>query len=73
MDAWEQMLAAAHRNGSMFGITTILLWRGYTLCRRGDLPEAEDSLRDAAEQLPQYGYGAAAVPAYDGRPPRPRS
>ena len=61
MDAWEQMLAAAHRRGSMLGITTILLWRGYTLYRRGDLPEAEQSLRDAAESFPQYGYGEAGT------------
>ena len=28
LDVCEQMLAAAHRNGSMFGITAIRLWRG---------------------------------------------
>ncbi len=61
MDAWEQMLAAAHRSGSMFGITTILLWRGYTLYRRGDLPEAEQSLRGAAESFPRYGYGESGT------------
>jgi DNA-binding CsgD family transcriptional regulator len=61
MDVWEQMLSAAHRAGSMFGITTIYLWRGYTLYRRGDLPEAEASLRDAVESFPQYGYGESGM------------
>jgi len=61
MDAWEQMLAAAHRSGSMFGITTIHLWRGYTLGRRGDLPEAEASLRDAVVSFPRYGYGESGL------------
>ena len=62
MDAWEQMLAAAHRSGSMFGITTILLWRGYTLYRRGDLPEAEQSLRDAVESFPAMATARAERP-----------
>jgi DNA-binding CsgD family transcriptional regulator/Tfp pilus assembly protein PilF len=60
MDAWEQMLSAAHRQGSMAGITTIHLWLGYTLYRRGDLPEAENSLRDAVASFPTYGYGRSA-------------
>lgn len=57
MDAWEQMLRAAHESGSMFGITTINLWRGYTLYLRGELPDAERSLREASETFPRYGYG----------------
>jgi DNA-binding CsgD family transcriptional regulator len=61
MDAWEQMLRAAHVSGSMFGITTIYLWRGYTLYLRGDLPEAEQSLRDAVESFPRYGYGQSGM------------
>ncbi len=61
MDAWEQMLSAAHSAGSMFGITTIHLWLGYTLYRRGDLPEAEKSLRDAVDSFPSYGYGQSGM------------
>ena len=61
MDAWEQMLSVAHRSGSMFGITTIHLWLGYTLFRRGDLPEAEKSLRDAVDSFPAYGYGQSGM------------
>jgi DNA-binding CsgD family transcriptional regulator/tetratricopeptide (TPR) repeat protein len=61
MDAWEQMLSVAHRQGSMFGITTIHLWLGYTLYRRGDLPEAEKSLREALDSFPAYGYGQSGM------------
>ncbi len=61
MDAWEQMLSTAHRSGSMFGITTIHLWLGYSLYRRGDLPEAEKSLRDAVASFPSYGYGQSGM------------
>ncbi len=61
MDAWEQMLSTAHRSGSMFGITTIHLWLGYTLYRRGDLPEAEKSLHDAVDSFPSYGYGQSGM------------
>ena len=72
IDVCEQLLAAAHRNGSMFGITAILLWRSYALLRRGDLPEAEESIRAAVDEHARVRLR----PARDGlhRPaPRPRS
>jgi DNA-binding CsgD family transcriptional regulator len=59
------MLQAAHSSGSMFGITTIYLWRGYNLYRRGDLPQAEQSLLDAVDSFPRYGYGDAGM-SYTG-------
>ena len=65
IDVCEQLLAAAHRNGSMFGITAILLWRSYALYRRGDLPEAEESIRAAVSSMPEYGYGQRGM-AYTG-------
>jgi DNA-binding CsgD family transcriptional regulator len=49
----------------MFGITAILLWRSYVLYRRGDLPEAEESIRQAVSSMPQYGYGQRGM-AYTG-------
>lgn len=61
MDAWEQMLGEAHRRGSLFGISTIDLWRGYTLLRRGDLPAAEDLLREAIASFARYGYGESGT------------
>jgi DNA-binding CsgD family transcriptional regulator len=58
-DPWAPMIAEAHRRGSMFGITTIYLWHGYALLRRGDLLEAEASLRAAIESFEAYGYGSS--------------
>jgi DNA-binding CsgD family transcriptional regulator len=49
----------------MFGITAILLWRSYVLYRRGDLPEAEESIRQAVSSMPDYGYGQRGM-AYTG-------
>jgi DNA-binding CsgD family transcriptional regulator/tetratricopeptide (TPR) repeat protein len=65
IEVCERLLAAAHRNGSMFGITAILLWRSYVLLRRGDLPEAEESIRAAVTSMPEYGYGQRGM-AYTG-------
>jgi DNA-binding CsgD family transcriptional regulator len=65
MDLCEMLMAAAHRNGSMFGITAIVLWRSYVLLRRGDLPEAEESIRTAVSSMPDYGYGQRGM-AYTG-------
>jgi DNA-binding CsgD family transcriptional regulator len=45
----------------MFGITTIQLWRGFTLYRDGDLDESERSLLDAVESFPAYGYGRSGM------------
>jgi DNA-binding NarL/FixJ family response regulator len=65
--AWDQMMRIAHRHGSMFGITTIQLWRGYTLYREGDLDESERSLRDAVESFPRYGYGRGGMQYTDAQ------
>ena len=59
-DAWEQMLATAHSRGSLVGITTILLWKGYSDWRRGDLAEAEQQLRTAIDSFKIYGYGESS-------------
>lgn len=61
MAVWDRITRIAHERGSMFGISTIHLWRGYTLYRRGDLPEAELSLRDAVVSFPRYGYGESGT------------
>ena len=59
--AWGQMLDTAHRRGSLFGITTIHLWKGYSDWRRGDLAEAERQLRTAIDTFKVYGYGENAT------------
>ena len=55
MDVWERALARSHRQGSMFGVLTVHLWRGFTELRHGELPAAEDSLRAGIEQISLLG------------------
>ena len=38
-------MVEAHRRGSLFAITGMYLWRGFTLFWRGDLIDAEEELR----------------------------
>jgi DNA-binding NarL/FixJ family response regulator len=60
LDAWEDALADAHRRGSLFAKSVISLWRGFTLYRRGELLDAETSLRTAAEEFVQWDVGGQA-------------
>jgi DNA-binding CsgD family transcriptional regulator len=50
LGVWDDMLADAHRRGSLFGALGVHLWRGWTLTHRGDLGEAEASLHKAREE-----------------------
>jgi DNA-binding CsgD family transcriptional regulator len=54
-DVWERALARSHRQGSMFGVLTVHLWRGFTQLRHGELPAAEESLRSGIEQITLLG------------------
>src|SRR3954469_17409778 len=54
----DQMLADAHRRGSLYQVTGAYLWRGFTLFWRGDLVDAEELTRAAYDQGLQWGYGA---------------
>jgi DNA-binding CsgD family transcriptional regulator len=51
MPLWENALTLAHQRGSLFSVLSVSLWRGHSLLRRGDLPEAEEALRVAIDQL----------------------
>jgi DNA-binding CsgD family transcriptional regulator len=53
---WEQAMSAARRLGSRPQVCSVNLWRGWTWLQRGELGEAEASLREASEQL-QEGFG----------------
>jgi DNA-binding CsgD family transcriptional regulator len=53
---WEETMSAARRLGSQPGVCSVNLWRGWTWLQRGELVEAETSLREASEQL-QEGFG----------------
>ena len=48
----------AHRRGSLFAVTGMYLWRGFTLFWRGDLIDAEEELRASFDQAEAWGYGA---------------
>jgi DNA-binding CsgD family transcriptional regulator len=60
LDAWEQALIDGHRQGSLYGISALHLWRGYALLLRGQLPEAVESLEQAVEEFRNWGHGLAA-------------
>jgi DNA-binding CsgD family transcriptional regulator len=57
LDWWEVARTDAHRRGSLFAISALNLWLGFTQYRRGDLEEAEESLRTALGELEVWGYG----------------
>jgi DNA-binding CsgD family transcriptional regulator len=68
---WEAAMAEAHRVGSAFAVCGVDLWRGWTWLQRGELTEAENSLRSALEGTllveNQYGVGMAYVSAFLSR------
>jgi DNA-binding CsgD family transcriptional regulator len=64
MDAWQVSLADAYARGSLFSKSAISLWYGFTLYRRGDLAEAEASLRMALEELALWGFGQGEATIY---------
>jgi DNA-binding CsgD family transcriptional regulator len=60
IDALDASLADAHARGSLFAVSSVHLWRGFTYIRRGELPEAEADLRAATEEFDVYGYSSVA-------------
>ncbi len=56
--AWETALATAHRNGSLFAISSVMMWQGLGLIRRGDLRAAEPLLRDGVEIMGRWGIAS---------------
>ncbi len=55
LEIWDEVRARTHRKGSLIGVLTVNLWRGFTLMRRGELAEAEESIRSAAEEMVAWG------------------
>ena len=53
---WDEALADAYRQGSMFGKSASDGWRGFTMLHMGELEEADQLLRLAYEGLRAYGY-----------------
>ncbi len=63
---WHECLRDSYRRGALFGALGSHLWLGYTQWRRGDLPEAMQSLRNCAEQNQLWGETALGQPYVDG-------
>jgi DNA-binding CsgD family transcriptional regulator len=59
--AFEKALSVAHRQGSLFSLSAIHLWQGFTLYQRGELVEAEDLLKMALREVKLYGYATGAI------------
>jgi DNA-binding CsgD family transcriptional regulator len=55
LDVWGLMRAEAHRSGSIFALSSVQLWNGYTQFLRGELDEAESELRASLETLTLWG------------------
>ncbi len=57
LQIFDLAMVDAHRRGSLFAITGMYLWRGFTLFWRGDLVDAEEQLTLAFDQAETWGYG----------------
>ena len=55
MEMWDRALARSHKQGGMFGVMSVHLWRGFGYLRHGDLQDAEESLRAGIEQITLLG------------------
>ena len=51
LPVWDAAMTAARQRGSLYSICAVNIWRGWTWLQRGELAEAEASLREAHEQL----------------------
>jgi DNA-binding CsgD family transcriptional regulator len=60
VDVWSEVVAEAHRRGSLFSAASTHLWHGFSHLRRGDLAAAEELLRAAHEEFRVWGHAKAA-------------
>ena len=63
MDVIDAIVGRAHRRGSQFGVLGVSLWRGWLHLRRGELEDANASLRTALVELDAW-HGAAGGDVY---------
>jgi DNA-binding NarL/FixJ family response regulator len=61
---WEVARKDAYRRGSLFAISSLNLWWGFTQYYRGELGEAEESLRTALGEFELWGYGEQQAQIY---------
>jgi DNA-binding CsgD family transcriptional regulator len=64
VDWWDVARTDAYRRGSLFAISSLSLWWGFTQYRRGELAEAEESLRSALGEFELWGYGEQQAQIY---------
>jgi DNA-binding CsgD family transcriptional regulator len=66
---WDRLRERAHRGGSLLGILTVGLWRGFTLLWRGELLDAEESLTGVEQDFLSWGLVQSSetyLPAFLG-------
>jgi len=57
LEIWDRHLVESHRLGSSFGVFSVYLWGGFSRLRRGQVAEAEASLRSGIELMELWGIG----------------
>jgi DNA-binding NarL/FixJ family response regulator len=61
---WEQTMAQAYRNGSLFSRLSVTLWDGCLKLVRGELAEAEESLLSNLQMTNSYGINVPQASSY---------
>ncbi len=61
---WDQTMAQAHRNGSLFSRLSVTLWDGCLKLVRGELGEAEESLLANLAMINSYGINVPQASSY---------
>jgi DNA-binding NarL/FixJ family response regulator len=61
---WEETMAQAHRNGSLFSQLSMSLWNGAFKLLRGELAEAQESLTDNLAESEVYGIQVPQTISY---------
>jgi DNA-binding CsgD family transcriptional regulator len=61
---WEETMAQAHRNGSLFSQLSMSLWNGAFELARGELAAAEESLTDNLAESEVYGIQVPQTISY---------
>ncbi len=61
---WDQTMAEAHRNGSVFSRLSVTLWDGCLKLVRGELAEAEESLTSNLSMIKSYGINVPKASSY---------
>ncbi len=61
---WEQTMAQAHSNGSLFSRLSVSLWDGCFKLVRGELADAEESLLSNLAMVKSYGINVPQASSY---------